>query len=73
MTKTYTFSQDMIAKGRGIKGESQGRSKLKEEDVINIRAICGYTKTSWTKIAKIFHVHRTTIHEIVHRITWKHI
>jgi hypothetical protein len=66
--------RDMHTKGRnrcGV-GESHGKAKLSEENVIAIRARHAKGETQ-RSLASEFHVHYTTIADIVHRRHWKHI
>lgn len=51
------------------RGEAQGRSKLKEFEVLEIRA----SPLSPRELAARYRISRTTIHEIVRRETWKHL
>lgn len=51
------------------KGEKNGRAKLTESDVRQIRA-WGYGKYRNKDLAKIFKVKKTTISDIIHRRNW---
>ncbi len=68
---------DMCNKGRanggGVKGEKQGLSKLTEKQVLEIRAKYQNGGKSYSKLAKEYCVHKSSIREIIKRITWKHI
>lgn len=57
----------------GLKGESHGRSKLTEKDVLWIRE--NYPKGGYTheSLGIKFNVGATTIREVIKRIKWKHI
>lgn len=66
---------DMSKKGRSAipaidnKGENHGKSKLKEADIIKIRA----SHSSSIKLAAEFGVARQTISDVISRKTWDHI
>lgn len=61
--------QDMTEKGRGRIGIRNGRAKLTEKDVINIRES---SKDALT-LAKEYGVTRANIYNIKSRKTWRHI
>lgn len=54
------------------KGEDCGRSKLKESDVIQIRAF-GRSGVSRTQIARAFNTTPGNVDFIIQRKTWKHL
>ena len=64
--------RDRDLAGTTAKGESSGMSKLKNNDVkqIRLRAKHGETQSS---IAKYFNVSQTTVGNIINRNTWKHL
>ncbi len=65
-----------ISKGtaeRTPRGENVNFAKLTERDVIEIRARYARGRESSTKLAEIYGVYHSTILNIVHRKTWKHI
>lgn len=65
--------QDKVAKDRHSKGATHGRSKLTEEDVLEIRKMYadGYTRK---EIAYVFdEVTYSTIKDIVNRTYWTHL
>jgi len=66
--------EDMVAKGRRrtAQGELSGRSKLTEADVaaVKFRVSMGECMKS---VAKSLGVGRTTIHNAVNGITWRHL
>jgi len=62
-------TQDMIKKGRKPIGESVKNSKLKEDQVLEIRK----DSRSLKQIAKSYGVSKKTILLIKQRRTWKHI
>jgi len=68
---------DKKAKGRGktpdTAGEKNGRVRLREVDVVNIRAIYRYTKATHKKLGEIHSVSESAIFSIINRVTWKHI
>lgn len=67
---------DRERKGRNIvkRGEDSHYAKLREVDVINIRAIWKYCDGATTdKLAKIYNVHRTSIYNIIAGKTWMHV
>ena len=63
--------QDMQNKGRNIvfKGEKNGRSKLKKEQVLEIRKIGN--NLSYNQIARKFNVNAKTISDIINNVNWK--
>lgn len=63
--------KDCIELGNFPRGEKCGSSKLKEKDVIEIRAL-GSIKNK-TEIAKMYGVSRYAIRAILNKKTWKHI
>jgi len=69
--------KDMFKKGREVrglnKGERAGSAKLKEVDIVNIRAIYKYTKVSQYRLANIYSVAQSAISKIVLRKSWKHV
>ena len=68
-------ARDMIKKGRKVcgdkKGIKNGRAKLNEEQVRQIREMSNIKKNS--EIARIFNVNDCLIGAVVNRQTWKHI
>lgn len=52
-------------------GSKQGRSKLTEAQVSQIRSL--HPHTTVTALAASFNVSHTSIHSIIHRTTWKHV
>ena len=66
-------TSDMIAKGRGAKGEKQGSAKLKDVDIINIRKLFATKQYTKTDIAKMFCVAQNTIGGILLGKNWKHV
>ena len=70
-------SDDMMRKGRYVGyravGEKIANSKLKEPDIINIRAIYKYTKASTYDLGRIYKVAPQTISKIINRQLWSHV
>lgn len=60
---------DMVLKGRVARGENRTNTKLKEKDVISIRAMNG----SNSQIAKMFGITPSNVSMIQRRKTWKHL
>ena len=67
----YDNVQDMVKKGRQIKGEDSIKSKLNEDQVKEIRKL--KPLFSHSQLGAIFGVSRSAIYHIVKRHTWKHI
>lgn len=69
-------SQDMVNKKRQMYGEKNGRSKLTENDVLEIRKAWANKQvnreTTYT-LGDKYEVSRTLIYQIVHRKIWRHI
>jgi hypothetical protein len=51
------------------KGEKNGKSKLTEKEVLEIRSL----KLSYGKLAKLYNVSPGTIYQIIKRLRWKYI
>lgn len=62
---------DRTNKDRAAKGENNGRSKLTEADVLEIRAM--YPAENKSAIARKYRVSPPTINQIVRRVTWRHL
>ncbi len=65
-------SRDMIAKGRSGVGESNGRAKLTQSDVLRIRQLL-QDGESLTAIGKMFDVTDSTISKIKRGVNWSNI
>ena len=68
---------DMVAKGRHIyppyrPGSSNGNSKLKEEQVREIRSMAA-SGIEYREIAEVFNTSHFNVGKIVRRETWRHI
>lgn len=63
---------DMVSKGRSAKGERQGRAKLTDKKVRNIRRL--HAK-GWPQniIAEHYNVSTSAIHYIITGKTWTHV
>lgn len=64
----HAYSLNLINK----QGERHNQSKLKNEDIINIRKL-GKEGKSKVEIAKLFSLHPSTVSNIINRRIWKHI
>jgi hypothetical protein len=65
-------TQDCIRKGRDrFRGERNGRAKLSEQNVHDIRTLLEDPLYSQTEIARKYSVHQTIISDIKNNITWK--
>lgn len=64
--------RDKVEARRQAKGESNGQSKLKENNVVDIRALYKIGVSS-TELSTAYQVSQTTIHNIVINKTWRHI
>lgn len=62
--------QDRVRKDRTAKGESQGSSKLRSEQVIEIRRLYKTGNYSYNQLADRFGVHYSNIGYIVKRKQW---
>ena len=54
-------------------GSSHGNSKLKEQQVLDIRYIYQEKKLNYEELAKIFNVSPSTVSRIIQRKVWTHI
>lgn len=63
--------KDMTDRKRQAKGIKNGRAKLTESEVLEIRSI--YPELSYEKLAKKYNVSRFVTYAVVKRKTWKHI
>jgi hypothetical protein len=61
------------AHGTQQRGEDHGASKLRENDVVAIRALKKTGRFSQSTIAAMFSVSSGTIHAIVHNKCWRHV
>lgn len=70
-----TFAENTIHSRRVLgrcTGESHGRSKLTENDVIDIRLVSAFGATQ-TALSKAFGVSQVLVGLIVNRAIWKHV
>ena len=65
-------AKDRDQKGRGgwASGEDHGQAKLTKADVSAIRALMA-AKASREEVARRFGVSETSIHNVIHGLTWK--
>jgi len=63
---------DRDAKGRQASGESNGRAKLRQQDVDEIRRLYAAGGISQRALARQFNVHCTTIRDILIGKIWQH-
>lgn len=61
--------QDMIQKGRKV----NGRAKLNEQDVVQIRTAYANGNHTMRGLARMYQVDKRTIQKIIHRQAWKNI
>lgn len=64
---------DATLHGTQPRGETNGRSRLTEKQVIEIRELFATGKYLKKEIAPMFGIHPTYVGQIVNRRTWKHI
>lgn len=64
-------SLDMVKKNRQAKGESCARSKLLENEVLEIRSLKG--KHSSRYVANLFNTSKTNVLDIWKNKTWRHL
>ncbi|MCD1287310.1 HNH endonuclease [Brevibacterium sp. CCUG 69071] len=64
-------TNDRFIRGRSARGESGGRAKLTEAQVLEIRSISD--DLNYREIAMKFSISRSTVWQIVRRKTWRHI
>ncbi|MCK4816298.1 hypothetical protein KA005_11065 [bacterium] len=55
------------------RGERSRTSKLRIEDVMEIRRLYGTQKLSQKKLAQMYRIGRSAISRIIHRKTWKYV
>jgi hypothetical protein len=63
---------DKMSKGRQVKGERQGGSKLTKADIIDIRTSCRGGE-SWSSVARRHHIHKRHVGRIMSKYAWKHV
>lgn len=63
---------DMVSKGRGkwVKGERNGRSKLTDKEVIEIRSLSGPTDR---EVAAKYKISPSVVHQIRRGKIWRHL
>ncbi len=62
---------DKVSRNRQARGETHGKSKLTEQEVLEIRKI-GYSKSK-KELGRMYGVSYSVIHNIRRNKTWKHI
>jgi len=65
--------KDMVIKNRQAKGTNNGRSKLKDNQVIEIRTLYSTREYSQRHLARKYKVTHRNIWQIINKITWNHI
>jgi len=66
-------AQDSIRNEKMAKGIANGRAKLTEDDVREIRCLCAAGNFTLKELALRFGVSFATIHKIVQRKIWRHV
>jgi len=66
-------TRDMVNKQRSCTGSKNGKTKLNNEQVINIKKLLKDNKLTQAEIAKIFKISQSTINQINKNKTWKHV
>ncbi len=66
---------DKFKKGRQsrLKGVENGKEKLNEKDIFEIREITKNKKYNVSELSRKYNVSRFCINSIIHRKSWKHI
>ena len=64
---------DMATKGRSARGAANGRAKLTEELVRDLRAEYAAGETSYRKMAVKYGLDKKTIERVVRRTTWRDV
>lgn len=67
--------RDMIEKGRKVivRGDKSGASKLKSDEVREIRILYQTEKYSYRTLGRMFGVTKATIQKIITNQTWRHV
>jgi hypothetical protein len=65
--------RDLLGLGNYVNGEQQGSSKLKEEEVLQIRELYDSGELNISELHRKFNVSRRNIRFIVQRKSWKHL
>ncbi len=68
-----TNMRDKVAKGRCPRGETSGKAKLTNADVIAIRSAFDAGERNVSAIARRFNIHYSTAGDIIRREIWKHV
>jgi hypothetical protein len=65
--------QDSVRKKRHATGTRNGQSRLSADDVCAIRARYAQGGITYQALAHQFGVGLTTVHWVIHRVTWTHL
>ncbi len=65
--------QDKVNKGRQVKGSAHSKAQLDEWLVADMRKRYATGKYTKTKLARMFFVHKMTVHDILTGKHWKHV
>lgn len=68
--KNHFLSFGKPAKRASFKGVDNGRAKLTERQIREIRLIKGKTIKA---LSEIYNVSHATIHRVIHKVSWRHI
>ena len=66
-------NRDMVMKGRQVKGEDNGKSKLTRDSVIQMRSDYYDGKLTYENLADNFDVCKSTVRNVVTGKSWKHL
>lgn len=69
---TQENTQDMVNKGRSLRGEKQNLAKLTKEDVLKIRELGSQGMVQW-KIGEMFNLTAGHVNNIIKRRAWQHV
>ncbi len=72
LTECKEYNQPLPLKPNK-QGENNGKSKLKDEEVLEIRRLYKENPVSYAALACRFRISRTTISDIISRRTWDHL
>ncbi|PGL88562.1 HNH endonuclease [Bacillus thuringiensis] len=64
--------RDRVKRGRSAIGEMQGKSKLKEVDIVHIRQMYDWGLTG-QDISKLYGVSDSTIYGVLNKKYWRHV
>jgi len=66
-------AEDMISKGRSLRGIKHNKAKLTEKDVFKIRELAGIKAWTQKKIGELFNITAGHVNNIIKRRVWSHI